>query len=247
MNPTGLNRRTLLAASLALGGCAAGLNAPLQRGQHAQSLVVVTDDGQRTTQRFWLTLPAGYLAGDAAWPLVFFLHGSGERGSDLQRVKVHGPPKLVDQGRDFPFILVAPQLGEGRSWDPRELHALSLLLQRRLRVDATRVSATGLSLGGHGVWHWASAYPDGLAAIAPVCGYGQPEQACAMRRVPVRAYHGEVDNVVPLARQSAMVDAVRACGGRASLTIYPGVGHDAWNLAYADAGLYLWLMAQHLA
>lgn len=247
MNFPGLNRRALLASSLTLGGCAAGLGEPLQGGQHAQSLAVVTDDGLRSTQRFWLYLPPGYMAAGTAWPLVFFLHGSGERGSDLQRVKVHGPPKLVDQGREFPFILVSPQLDEGRSWEPRELQALSQALQRRLRVDATRVTATGLSLGGHGVWHWASAYPDRLAAIAPVCGFGQPGQACAMRRVPVRAYHGEIDAVVPLAAQAAMVDAVRACGGQAGLIVYPGVGHDAWNLAYADAELYAWLMAQHLA
>jgi predicted peptidase len=139
--------------------------------------------------------------------------------------------------------LVSPQLDAGRVWEPLELHTFRAALLAQLHVDPLRVSATGLSLGGHGVWHWAARFPDTLAAIAPVCGFGRPADACAVRQVPVRAYHGAVDSVVPLQAHQAMVDAHRACGGRVDFIVYPGVDHNSWDPAYADPALVPWLLA----
>ena len=195
----------------------------------------------------WLYLPRGYLASGHAWPLVVFLHGSGERGTELDRVKLHGPPRQAAAGRDLPFILCSPQLEADQNWQPDTLHALLPALQALLRIDAARTTATGLSMGGHGVWTWAAAYPQDLAGIAPVCGYGDPAAVCRARQVPVRAYHGDADTVVPLAEQQVCVDALRACGGDVSFTVYPGVGHDAWTPAYDDPGLVPWLMARRRA
>lgn len=239
-----LQRRQLMFTGLGLAACGS-LPTPAEpaRPQQAQSLDVADAEGRTRTMRFWLHLPNDYSASGPAWPLLFFLHGSGERGTDMQQVKVHGPPKLVEQGRNLPFVLVSPQLDAGRSWDPVELQALSLALQSRLRVDPQRVSATGLSLGGHGVWHWAARFPSALAAIAPVCGFGRPADACALKQVPVRAYHGAVDSVVPLKAHQAMVDAHRACGGQVEFIVYPGVDHNAWDPAYADPALVPWLLA----
>lgn len=198
--------------------------------------------------RAWVALPQGY---DAAplrqWPLLVFLHGSGERGEDLALVKVHGPPRLVDAGQDWPFVLCSPQLEAGARWNPQDLHALRSALCQRWRIDDRRVCATGLSLGGRGVWDWARAFPDDLAGIAPVCGYADPARACRARPVPVRAYHGDADTVVPLARQQASVDAHRACGGSVDFIVYPGVGHDAWTPAYQDPALMPWLLARQRA
>lgn len=232
-------RRAVLFTPLLLSACAQ--RPLLTEGQHAQQLVVPGGD---TPQRFWLYLPRGYAASNTRWPLVLFLHGSGERGSELARVKAHGLPKLAERGADFPFILVSPQLDDGRRWEAQPLHGLLLALQSLLRVDADRVCASGLSLGGHGVWDWTSAYPQDLAAIAPVCGFGEPDDVCRARHVPVRAYHGDADTVVPLARQQACVDALRACGGTVDFIVFKGVGHDAWNPAYDDPALVPWLMAQ---
>ncbi len=209
-----------------------------------QQPLALTLPGRDLPLRTWLYLPPGYEGGSQAWPLLVFLHGSGERGSDLARVKTHGPPKQVEQGRDLPFILCSPQLEAGRAWSPDDLHALMAALQARLRIDASRISGTGLSLGGGGVWAWAAAYPQDLAAIAPVCGFGNPAAVCQARAVPVRAYHGAADDVVPLAAQQACVDALRACGGTVDFTVYPGVGHDAWTPAYEDPALVPWLMQQ---
>ena len=235
-------RRTLLPTPLLMSAC---MHTPIASQAEGQHLFTLPMTGvPMAPVRMWLHLPRGYHASTRAWPLVVFLHGSGERGTELERVKAHGPPKLAERSANYPFILVSPQLDEGRRWDSVPLHALLLALQARLRIDPGRVCATGLSLGGHGVWDWATAYPRDLAAIAPVCGFGEAEDVCRMRQVPVRAYHGAADSVVPLARQQECVAALRACGGTADLIVYPGVGHDAWNPAYDDPTLVPWLMAQ---
>jgi predicted peptidase len=198
-------------------------------------------------ERFWVWLPREYTQRSARWPLVVFLHGSGERGTDLEKVKVHGPPKQVAQGAAYPFILISPQLEAGARWEPERLHKLLVALQARLHADPRRCVGTGLSMGGFGMWQWATAYPRDLAAIAPVCGFGDPAKVAAMRSVPVRAYHGDQDPVVPLAPHAACVEALRAAGGTATLTVYPGVGHDSWTPAYNDPELIPWLLAQKQA
>jgi predicted peptidase len=238
-----MNRRHLLLttpvlSSTFLSACAAlppAVPAGLAAGeQHAWEL-----EGQR----FWIWLPREYAQRSERWPLVIFLHGSGERGTDLQKVKVHGPPKLVAAGAAWPAVLVSPQCEDGQRWDPERLHRLLIALKARLHVDAQRCVGTGLSMGGFGMWHWACAYPRDLAAIAPVCGFGDPARVAAMRAVPVRAYHGDQDPVVPLAPHVACIEALRAAGGTASLTVYPGVGHDSWTPAYNDPGLLPWLLS----
>jgi len=239
-----MNRRQTLASlgALALAGCAtappaapAGLVAGQQKSRTREGLGL---------GRMWVSLPSGYGEQRERWPLVVFLHGSGERGRDLEIVLRNGPPMLAAKGLAYPFVLVSPQLDEDRRWEPEELHALRQALQTHFYVDPDRCLATGLSLGGHGVWDWACAYPNDLAAIAPVCGHGDPARVAAMRGVPVRAYHGDADTVVSIELQRACVDALRAAGGSASFTVYPGVGHGSWVPAYEDAGLVPWLLAQ---
>ena len=246
-NNNTLTRRSALVgltAPFLLNGCLS--LAPLKLPEGTQP-VAFDLPGRALPLRCVVTVPSGYASASARWPLVIFLHGSGERGADLEAVKMHGPPKLVAAGAAWPVVLVSPQLEAGADWNPADLHALADLLKARMRIDPDRVLATGLSLGGHGVWHWAASYPNDLAAIAPVCGYGDPTQACRALKVPVRAYHGEADTVVPLAAQQANVDALRACGGKVDFIIYPGVGHNAWDPAYNDAELLPWLLRQRRA
>ncbi|KQW42814.1 hypothetical protein ASD88_19990 [Pelomonas sp. Root662] len=198
-------------------------------------------------ERMWVSLPSAYTQRRQRWPLLIFLHGSGERGTDLEKVKVHGPPSWVARGVNQQLIIVSPQLEDGVRWDPERLHKLLGGLQAQLHIDAQRCLGTGLSLGGYGMWHWATTYPRDLAAIAPVCGFGDPGKVAAMRGVPVRGYHGDQDRAVPLAPHVACVEALKAAGGTASLTVYPGVGHDSWTPAYQDPELIPWLLAQKRA
>jgi predicted peptidase len=236
-----INRRQLMLTTPALLSACASLPPTAPEGLAAGE----QRPWQLEGERMWVSLPREYTQRSERWPLLIFLHGSGERGTDLEKVKVHGPPKLVAQGAAYPCIVVSPQLEESaRWWDAERLHKLLVALKARLHVDPQRCLGTGLSLGGYGVWHWATAYPRDLAAIAPVCGFGDPAKVAAMRGVPVRAYHGDQDAAVPLAPHVACVEALRAAGGTASLTIYPGVGHDSWTPAYQDPALLPWLLAQ---
>jgi pimeloyl-ACP methyl ester carboxylesterase len=194
--------------------------------------------------RYLVFLPDGYeQSGSKCWPLMLFLHGAGERGDDLSKVKVHGPPKMVSQGRSFPFILVAPQCDADRWWVPIELGALLDEVEARYRVDRDRVYVTGMSMGGFGTWAVALEYPDRFAAIAPICGGGDPRDAARIRHVPAWVFHGARDGAVPIEGSRKMVEALKAAGGHVQFTVYPDAGHDSWSATYANPDLYDWLLA----
>ncbi len=221
------------------------MNTPwtLAPGQHAQSFE--TEIRKTVRSRFLLYLPDGYDAeASKKWPLIVFLHGSGERGDDLEQVKAHGLPQRLDGRGALPFIVVSPQAPADTRWDSDTIHALLDELIDRLAVDAQRISLTGVSLGGYGTWAIAGDRPQRFAAIAPVCGAGETDNACRLKDVPIWAFHGAQDSVVPLQDDQAMVDAVRACGGDVKFTVYPGVDHDAWTPTYANPALYEWFL-QH--
>jgi predicted peptidase len=210
-------------------------------GQHPQSF----EKAITTTvkMQFLLFLPQEYGKTDKKWPLILFLHGSGERGTDLELVKKHGPPKLVENQPDFPFIVVSPQLPKGSGWSPDGLNALLDELLARVSADPDRIYLTGLSMGGYGTWALASQYPERFAAIAPICGGGDTDLACNLKNVPVWAFHGAKDDVVSLKEAEEMVNAVKACGGNVRFTVYPEAGHDSWTETYANPELYQWFLS----
>lgn len=192
---------------------------------------------------YLLYLPEGYEERDEAWPLLLFLHGAGERGDSLGLVKQHGPPKLIARGERLPFIVVSPQQSADGWWDPYVLDALLDEIVATHRVDEDRVYVTGLSMGGFGTWALIALDPDRFAAAAPICGGGTPRLMCGIGRLPVWAFHGADDPVVPLRRSEEMADALDACGGDVRLTVYPGVGHDSWTRTYDDPRFFDWLLA----
>lgn len=181
------------------------------------------------------------------WPLVVFLHGSGESGSDLEKLKAHGPPKLIAQGKAFPFIVVSPQAPDGprRGWDVEVLNALLDDVLAKYTVDTDRVYLTGLSMGGYGTWSWATANPERFAAVAPICGGGQPRMAARrLRDMPVWVFHGAKDPVVPVQESEDMVAALKKAGAaEVKFTVYPEAEHDSWSATYDNAELYAWLLS----
>jgi predicted peptidase len=199
---------------------------------------------------YLLALPQGYAEGTQRWPLVLFLHGAGERGSDLSKVEIHGPPKLIAAGRQIPAIVVSPQCPANEWWTAdTHLLALERLLDELVathRVDEERIYVTGISMGGYGTWALAARNPARYAAAAPICGGGNALPAGRqLRNLPIWAFHGDADPVVPVAESQRMVEAIQRAGGtQAKLTVYPGVGHDSWTQAYEDPALWEWLFAQ---
>lgn len=190
---------------------------------------------------YLLYLPDGYDDSKDSYPLLLFLHGAGESGDDLSKVKAHGPPKLVEQGKDFPFIIVSPQ-SAGRGWNPDALDALIDEVAANYRVDPSRIYLTGLSMGGYGTWSLAAAHPDRFAAIAPICGGGNPRDASKLKGLPIWVFHGGQDRVVPLERSQEMVDALKEAGADVKFTVYPEAGHDSWTQAYGEEELYDWFL-----
>ncbi|MGN7782868.1 prolyl oligopeptidase family serine peptidase [Niabella sp. 22666] len=196
---------------------------------------------------YLLYLPENYKNDTARkWPLVIFLHGSGESGDDLNKVKYHGPPKLVEAGRKFPFILVSPQAPPRIGWQVDVLKALLNDLKKKYKVDEDRVYMTGLSMGGFGTWNYAEKYPSDLAAIAPVCGGGDTEKAWTLRYMPVWCFHGAKDDVVLPAASISMIDAVRKYNKKAEVkfTLYPDANHNSWDVTYNNDSLYQWLLSK---
>jgi predicted peptidase len=196
---------------------------------------------------YLLTLPNLYDAEPSQrWPLVLFLHGAGERGSNLNVIKVHGPPLLVSEGRKFPFILVSPQCPSNSSWNTAELSDLLDEIEAKYRVDTDRVYVTGLSMGGFGTYNLAMDEPTRFAAIAPMSSGADPDFASLLKGVPIWVFHGDKDPVVPIGGDRDMVTALKAQGADVTFTVIPNGKHDIWDPIYAGNEIYSWLLAHSL-
>ena len=190
---------------------------------------------------YLLFLPEGYNSSDKKWPLIFFLHGAGETGESVQKVKATGLPKLLETKTDMPFVVVSPQSPYG-GWNADKLNSLLGEVIAKYKVDPDRVYLTGLSMGGYGTWELGTSYPERFAAIAPICGGGFPPRASRLRGVAVWAFHGAKDDVVPIARTEAMIKAMKEAGFEPKFTIYPEAGHDSWTETYKNPELYKWFL-----
>ena len=199
---------------------------------------------------YLISLPQGYESeANKRWPLVVFLHGSGERGSQVEQVMRHGPPKLIAAGKAIPAIVISPQCPHGQIWNPHGVHALTQHVMQTHRVDADRVYLTGLSMGGFGTWETAMEYPQTYAALVPICGGAGVRFVMAetIKHVPVWIFHGEKDTVVEPAFSKRMNDVLLKLGAQPKLTLYPDAGHDAWTATYDDKAMWDWLFQQKRA
>ena len=200
---------------------------------------------------YLLYVPEDFGKTNKKYPLLMFLHGSGEVGTDLNKVTANGPPKLVINSQNktklpklFEFVIVSPQ-NTNNWWSSGSLNEILDEVISNYSIDTNRVYLTGLSLGGFGTWNLASDHPERIAAAAPVCGNGLYATSLAnIITVPVWAFHGGSDLTVPLAGDQETVDAVRKLGGDVKFTVYPGVGHDSWTQTYNNPELYDWFL-QH--
>lgn len=199
--------------------------------------------------KYLLYVPPTYEATAAKFPLILYLHGRGERGTDLELVKKHGLAKRLEQGAHFPFVIMAPQCPPDSDWS-LHLEELTGLLDEILatyRIDAQRLYLTGLSMGGRATWALALKNPHRFAALAPICARRPDvlrgiEKVAALKHLPAWLFHGALDEVVPLEESEVMAKALREYGAEIKLTIYPEAKHDSWTQAYNTPELYEWFL-----
>jgi|JI10StandDraft_1071094.scaffolds.fasta_scaffold01129_5 predicted peptidase len=239
-------RSLLRGATLLLGAVGANACRPVSTvptGTQVPSSFDVTRPVSSRGQ-FLLYLPPDYNR-ERRWPLLVFLHGAGERGTDLVGPAVHGPPRLLREGKALPFVVVSPQVSGWNIWTTEWLDALIDDVTAKYHVDPDRIYLAGLSMGGYGAWQYAMEHPEKLAALVPVSAGAVPSGACALTHLPIWVFHGAKDDIVPLDRAKQLVDRIAGCKGtRVTFTIYPNAGHDAWTETFANPALYEWLAAQ---
>ena len=197
--------------------------------------------------RYYLYYPEEYFSsGNEKFGLLLFLHGGGESGGEIGRVKENGPPKLLAEGKQFPFLVLAPQNPHEKKW--WNTHAVMQLLDSVVassRVDERRIYLTGLSRGGSAAWELATQYPNKFAAMAVVCGMAPlPYAHWIEKEMPIWVFHGEKDEVIAVEESDQMVDKLREMGYKVRYTKYKDVGHNAWDRAYTTDSLYTWLTEQ---
>eukprot|EP01124_Arcella_intermedia_P017345 TRINITY_DN24111_c0_g1_i1.p1 TRINITY_DN24111_c0_g1~~TRINITY_DN24111_c0_g1_i1.p1 ORF type:complete len:296 (-),score=42.01 TRINITY_DN24111_c0_g1_i1:33-881(-) len=225
------------------------------------------DENTQITLRYLLSLPSAYTTQpQARWPLLLFLHGSGERSGDMDVLNKHGIPRLLqvyqrwktgggegDAGSGCArfvvenFITVSPQLDPSHpfGWKPTLLGALLDTLEQTYRVDPGRIYATGLAMGGFGVFNLAQHFPGRLAAIIPICGGGDASNLIPLRQLPTWVFHGELDEVIPVAYSKEMVDELDKMGSNVKFTFYPEADHNqSWTVTYNNMDIYNWLLEQ---
>jgi len=220
--------------------------------------------------RYQVYLPADYSAG-TAWPVILFLHGAGERGSDgLLQTNVGLAPAIRRDPARYPAIVVFPQVPTDSLWAGAPAEAAMLALKQTMTEfhgDPDRVYLTGLSMGGHGTWYLAYRHPKLFAAIVPICGWvpefpqfrgsvpvvppdsGPPLPALARRlgALPVWIFHGEMDQVVPVSGSQEAFAALRDAGGNVRFTEHMGLDHNSWDATYGSRQFTDWLFAQRRA
>ena len=192
--------------------------------------------------------PRQLKAGES-YPIVLFLHGAGERGSDGEKQLANGVEAFAEKRsfRKNPCIIIAPQCPPGQGWNGEPLNTVLDLIDQLvadLPIDEDRIYVTGLSMGGSGTWSALRARPEFFAAALPVCGGGNPDSAGRYHKVPIWVFHGDADTIVSVEKSRAMVKALRDAGGEPKYDELRGVGHNAWDTAYGERKVIEWLFEQ---
>jgi predicted peptidase len=191
-------------------------------------------------------------------PLLLFLHGAGESGSDgLLQTTVGIGPAIVREPERFPALVVFPQASRGYGWRAFNLAAAVAALddvQAQYDVDRDRVSVTGISMGGYGTWLLAVQQPERFAAAVPVCGgldraamMTHAQAAARLASMPQWVFHGDRDDIIPPDESRIMVRALEEAGAPVRYTEYKGVRHNSWDRAYAEPELVPWLLSRNRA
>lgn len=209
----------------------------------------VHKDADGKEAKYVLYVPKDY-DGKKEYPVILFLHGSGETGTDGKKPSLVGLGPAIRKLNSFGFITIFPQ-SHKRTWqadsdDAKRALAILETTMKEYKTDPKKVYLTGLSMGGFGTWSLAAKYPEKWAAIVPICGGGNPADAGKFKDIPCWCFHGDKDTAVKVERSRDMIEALKKAGGKPEYTEYPGVGHNSWDQAYATKDLFPWLLKQSL-
>ena len=177
-------------------------------------------------------------------PLIVFLHGAGERGDDINKVKVYCVPKLFGNNPDLERVVtLSPQCPYNYTWYDFKWDVIELIedVVKEYNIDSDRVTLCGISMGGFGTWEIAMQVPQMFAAIAPICSGGMSWRTWSLTKLPIRVYHGRRDDVVPFVYSELMVNAIRAQGGNVDFIAYDDLSHNCWDRAFEESDLINWL------
>lgn len=204
-----------------------------------------------TTLNYLLFMPRDSSAVEnGKFPLIISLHGIGERGDDLWRVKLDGLPKILDGNNAFPFIVISPQCPTSTQWyynDGIQLKVDRLIDSAiaRYPIDTNRIYLTGYSMGGIGTIDLAIRYPYRFAALNPIAfRIEEGWNLCVIKDIPMWAFHGQLDPVIPIFKAQSVINTLISCGGNPLFTIYPDLYHDSWTRTYNNSTLYQWLLSK---
>jgi predicted peptidase len=219
------------------------------------------------TYKYQVFVPDNW-SSNQKWPIILFLHGAGERGSDgLLQTQVGIATAIRNDRSRFPAVVVMPQCLKDHEWKKSDMEEVALAAlaaaSKEFKGDPKRTYLTGLSMGGYGSWALAAAYPTKFAAVVPICGGILPAEEARKQldtdripyleaakkigtKVPIWVFHGDADPVVPTSESRYMVEALKGAGGNVRYTEYPGVGHNSWDKAYAEPELMTWLLSKSL-
>lgn len=179
-------------------------------------------------------------------PLIIFLHGSGEKGTDIEKVKVHGPFKYL-KTHELDSYILAPQCPENEYWNEEVLYRLILKIKKENNIDSSRIYLTGLSMGAWGAWNLAFAHPETFAALVPIAGFVDRIpmiEDCKIKDIPIRIFHGLLDDVVNVDYSITIYKKLKSCNANVQLTLFNDAGHDSWSKVYDSQEIYDWMFGQ---
>ena len=255
----------VLAAALTAAGCSSAPETEVPTGIHLQGEfeipAALAAPGAEESLRYLVWLPDGYgQRADEAWPLIVFLHGSGDEDYDSAWVMSYGLPAVLhlrEEPDNFEFVVVSPQAMPGTAWwDGNQLDVIGAMVEEVIDtylVDESRVYLTGLSMGGYGSWFMATRYPYSFAAMVSISGSGYrlrdlppAETTCRLTELPIWAIHGANDSIADAGAITTVVELYQElCDDPIEWTLYPDEGHfGAYERAYRDPALYDWML-QH--
>jgi predicted peptidase len=225
----------------------------IQENKQPQSIFKLVYN-ENKLYNYVLYLPKNYNPKDKTkkWPVVYFFHGIGEKGSDLTKLLAYGLPKYIQDTGSFDMIMIAPQCPEDSHWADTDVEEKKLVvfvddMLKKYSIDEKRMYLTGLSMGGRCTWKLALALPHKFAAIAPVCGRTNTYDFTQIKDLPIWMFHGALDDTVLFTNVNKIVEELlKNNNSYFKLTVYPYASHDSWTNAYNNEELYKWMLKQSL-